>query len=171
MDKEIEFYKKIDSMFEAILSEVSYSIKGSYSLKSDLKTGESGEFFIKNFLQEKGFKFKGKHYGSEYDLLMEFNSCNYTFEIKTDTFEDTGNLAVEFESRGKPSGITITQSDFFVTYFVKLKQIWNIKTEDLRKLISDNKFKEVTGGDKGSNTKLYLIPKKKFETHFKIHKI
>ena len=60
---------------------------------------------------------------------------------------------------------------YFITYFTKLGEIWNIKTEDLKELIKNNKFREVNGGDKGSNTMMYLIKKEKYSQYFKVQKI
>jgi hypothetical protein len=82
---------------------------------------------------------------------------------------DTGNIFIEFESRGKDSGITVTTAEWFVTYFKHFNEIWYIKSNKLRKLISENDFKKHTdSGDLGSNTKGYLIPRYQFKKYFKV---
>ena len=52
------------------------------------------------------------------------NNALVTYEVKTDfkcaPLFDTGNLFIEYECRNKPSGISISQSDWFVTYFIYL---------------------------------------------------
>lgn len=144
--------------------------KGQYNFKKDLITGEEGEEEVRCFLEKNGYKFIGNCKNNKFDLLMEFNRTPVTFEIKTDSFRDTGNIAIEIESRGKLSGISITEADYFVTLFKFNNELWSIKTEDLKKLISENDFylKE-SGGDKGSNTKFYLIKKSKFRKYFQVH--
>lgn len=146
---------------------------GEYNFNKDLVKGEKGEEFIVSFMQNLGFQFIHKRNDNKYDLMMGYNRYSYSYEIKTDIYpRDTGNIAIEFESRGKPSGIAVTEADFFVTYFPHLKEIWNIQTNKLKKLIDENNIKSVDGaGDPGSNTKLYLVKKSKFKNHFKVHKI
>ena len=36
---------------------------------------------------------------------------------------------------------------------------------------NSNNFKEVIGGDKGSNTKMYLINRNKYKNNFKVYKV
>ena len=81
------------------------------------------------------------------------------------------NLVVEFESRGKPSGISVTEADFYVYFMPKLNEVWNIKMDELKKLIKSNNFKKVSGGDEGSETKMYLIKRNLYKKYFKIHNI
>lgn len=146
--------------------------KGQYNFNKDLKTGEEGEEEVRLFLEAQGFKCVGKCNNNKFDLLMEFNRAPYRVEVKTDSYKNTGNMAIEIESRGKPSGLSVTESEFFITLFRSTKELWLIRTTDLKNLISSNNFylKE-NGGDKGSNTKFYLINKNDFKSHFKIFKI
>jgi hypothetical protein len=78
-------------------------------------------------------------------------------EVKADfRSAETGNAAVEFESRGKPSGITVTQADYWVMNFSG--EWYSIRVEKLLELIGQRKFfREVSGGDRGSNTKMFLF--------------
>ena len=96
-------------------------------------------------------------------------------EIKTDVFckphNDTGNIFVEFECRGKESGIMVTEAKWFVTYFKHLNEIWYIKTSELLSLIETSNFRTTQfSGDSGSNTKGYLIPRYAFKEKFIIRK-
>lgn len=165
----------MDTMFAKHLSGTPVDIyqKGQYDFQKDIKTGEQGEEFVKEHLINSGFKFIKNHKGKEYDLLMSFKEKQVKYEIKTDVYpKDTGNIAIEFECRNKPSGINVTESDYFVTYFPMFKEIWNIKTDKLKHLIQENSFRQTeASGDDGSNTKLYLINKKEFAQHFKVHKM
>jgi hypothetical protein len=167
------FTQKINNIFYKYLSEKPEDMTSKMNFREDIKVGESGEEYIKHFLIDKGYKFISENKDYRYDLLMSFNKREITYEIKTDVFvspeKDAGNLVVEFESRGKPSGISVTEAEYYVYYMPKLNEVWNIKMDKLKKLINSNSFKEVVGGDKGSDTKMYLINRNKHKKHFKVH--
>jgi hypothetical protein len=152
-----------------------YKESGSYNFKKDIILGEEGEEFIKEFLIKKGFVFISDNKNNNFDLIMSYKDREFKYEIKTDVLlskeNDTGNLVVEFESRNKPSGISITKADYFVYFIPKLGEIWNIRVDKLKKLINKNNFKKVVGGDVGSNTKMYLIKRENFKNHFIVHNI
>ena len=168
------FTQKINKIFSKHLSEEPGNMVSKMNFEDDLVVGESGEEYIKNFLINKGYSFISDNKDYRYDLLMSFNAINITYEVKTDVFvsskKDTGNLVVEFESRGKPSGISVTEGDYYVYYMPKLNEIWNIKMSELKALIEDNEFRKVSGGDEGSNTKMYLIKRELYKNYFKIYK-
>jgi hypothetical protein len=145
---------------------------GEYNFKKDLEKGVIGEEFISNFLRGLGYKLISTCNNNKFDLLMEYKRAPYTYEIKTDTYPiNTGNIAIEVESRGRPSGLSVTTADYFVTYFPNLGEIWNIKTSELRELIKNNDIFLKTGGDIGSETKFYLVNKSKFKNSFKLYKL
>jgi hypothetical protein len=99
---------------------------------------------------------------NKYDLLMSINGTNYSFEVKEDfTCERTGNVGLEFECRGKPSGIQTSEADFHV-HKIHTKESGIIfvlhRTSRLRELIDKRLyFRIVNGGDKGSNSMNYLF--------------
>lgn len=146
-------------------------ISGNYDFKKDVVIGQDGEQVIKNHLISIGYEFIKFNKTKEYDLLMKYNNKEIKFEIKTDVFpRDTGNIAIEFESRGYPSGIESTESDVFLTYFFHLSEMWIISTTKLKRLLKQKseKFKIVENvGDKDSKTKLYLLNKNVWKKHFK----
>jgi len=170
-----DFHKKIDNLFAMHLSELHHDSIGEYNFKSDLKVGDLGEEFVKNFLINKGFVFLGKNIDNRFDLLMSYESKKIKYEIKTDVLlsknNDTGNLVVEFESKGEPSGISVCEADYYVYYIPKLGELWNIKIEDLKTLIKENNFKVITGGDKGSETKMYLIKRSAYKKYFNFYRL
>jgi len=144
--------------------------------KSDLKLGNDGESILIKYLESKGGKFIDSNNDNKYDIKMIVKGKEKTYEIKTDVkcapLFDTGNIFIEYESRGKASGIAVTQADWFVTYFKYLNEIWFIKSDDLRNLISKNDFPIFKdAGDIGSATHGYLINRKKFKEHFHVCKI
>lgn len=146
------------------------------NFNKDLVLGNQGEIVIKEFLEHKGCIFIQENNDNKYDLKMSKNNVETTYEIKTDVLckpeRDTGNLFIEFNCRNKPSGIEVSQADWFVTYFKFLNEIWFIKTSKLKQLIKDNNFYVIkNGGDIGSNTHGYLIKREKFKEHFHVYKI
>jgi len=167
------FQQKISQKFSKYLSETPCDVKSEKNFKKDINIGEDGEDFIKHFLIDKGYEFISENKDYRYDLLMSYKEREVTYEIKTDVYvspkKDTGNLVVEYESRGKGSGISVTEADYYVYYMPKLNEIWNISMQDLKQLISDNNFKKVVGGDEGSDTKMYLIKRAKYKKYFKVY--
>ena len=146
------------------------------NFNQDLVLGNSGEIVIKEFLETKGCEFINLNDNNQYDLKMKKNNNEITYEIKTDVFVapiyDTGNIFIEYESRGKNSGISVTKADWFVTYFKYLKEIWFIKSETLKTLIQENEFPIFyDAGDVGSATHGYLIKRKDFKEYFHVYKI
>ena len=146
------------------------------NFNQDLILGNSGEIIIREFLETKGCEFINLNNDNKYDLKMIKNNTEITYEIKTDVFVapiyDTGNIFIEYESRGKNSGISVTKADWFVTYFKYLKEIWFIKSETLKTLIQENEFPIFyDAGDVGSATHGYLIKRKDFKEYFNVYKI
>lgn len=161
-----------------------------YNFRTDIKDGERGESIISDFLEGYGYKHLSDNKDYRYDLrMLTDKNVETTFEVKTDVFcypertvikegvekiiprRDTGNMFIEKESRGKLSGISVTQASWFVMYFPYFKEAWFIRVGDLRELIEENDFRVVTGGDPGSNTKGYLINRRNFRQHFKVQTI
>jgi hypothetical protein len=96
-----------------------------------------------------------------YDISTKINGSLITFEVKEDFLcEFTGNVGLEYECRGKPSGINTSQADY---YIYKLHTNHGIefvmfRTGTLKQMIAEHKyFRVVNGGDKGSNSMNYLF--------------
>jgi len=148
----------------------------NYNFRKDLILGNQGEIVIKEFLESMGGTFIEFNNDNKYDLKMIIDEIEATYEIKTDVYctptKDTGNMFIEFFCRDKPSGILTSQAKWFIMYYKYLNEAWFITTDDLKKLVNDNKFKVITnGGDKGSSTNGYLIPREKYKEFFKIYQL
>ena len=80
-----------------------------------------------------------------------------SFEVKRDfKAAKTGNIAVEYECRGKPSGIAVTEAEWWV-YDLGNSYLF-MRTDELKKLAREHYSNRVEGGDPGSGTKMVLIP-------------
>ena len=95
------------------------------------------------------------------DMLQDKKS-----EVKSerDVWQRTGNIAIEYECYGKPSGINATESDFWFHNLCINGDIYAtlvFKTETLRKIVDSLDFvKTVSGGDHNAS-KMYLVNIKK----------
>lgn len=149
---------------------------GKYYFKKDIHLGEEGEKVVIKDLKNLGFKFIRDNKNIDFDLLVEKDGKRHTFEVKTDDLctpkSDTGNMFIEIECRGKPSGIAATKAKKFAYYYKHFGEIWYISIKDLTELIKNNNFKVVkNSGDTGSNTVGILIPRYKFKKHFTVRKV
>ena len=100
-------------------------------------------------------------YGQIFEQKIADIFQNSKIEVKTerDKWNSTGNIVIEFESRGHPSGIAVTQSDFwFHNLALKGELIMTLvfPVAVLKRYIADNKPRIVRGGD-DNTSKLYLI--------------
>lgn len=178
-----EVYEKVDLILQEALTKL--TIKDYYAallntigehndnFKNNfpvaLDKGELGEEIVKQYLESLGYTFVSKNNTIEYDLKFLYKGREITVEVKTDTKhlnekgEDTENLAVEYESRGKASGISVITANFFIMFFPKIHEVWRVRTEVLKRFIEENKHNKdlikdfKSGGDKGSNTHMYLL--------------
>lgn len=161
---------------------------GYYQFNKDISVGEKGESLLVDFLVKNyGAKFICKSTTEEFKFwdvkLKVKDGIELTYEVKTDVYVvkgrelpngyfakgfDTGNIFIEFETRGKDSGINVTKADWWVNIFYYLGEIWFIKVSDLKKLIAQNQFeiKDNDVGDLNSETKGFVIPREKFRKNF-----
>jgi hypothetical protein len=71
-------------------------MKQNYTFEYDLEFGQEGEGIIADMFENK------------------------KIEVKRDNWVGrTGNIAIEYKSRGKPSGIATTQADYWIIMFSK----------------------------------------------------
>lgn len=94
----------------------------------------------------------------EFDISADWQDRKVTFEVKNDLMAaKTGNAAIEYECRGKPSGIAVTKADYLV-YKIKARYYIFRTKEVKQKLFEEAIFsKKVAGGDVGSNTRMFLV--------------
>lgn len=150
---------------------------GKYEFKSDLITGQNGETIVReHILSFKHTKLLQLNHDNKFDFMVQKKGITKTYEVKTEEFckppKDKGNLFIEIECRGKASGISVTQADWYVFYLPYYKQIWYIETEKLRELIETEYFHKVgNSGDVNSNTVGYLLPRESYRGHFKIYEL
>jgi len=108
----------------------------------------------------------------KFDLDLEYGTIreekiaemftNKKIEVKSerDMWQRTGNIAIEYESWNKPSGINATESDYwFHNLCIGENEYCALvfKTDVLRKIVDKlDYFKTVSGGDHRAS-KMYLV--------------
>ena len=102
---------------------------------------------------------KDLSYGKKHEKLVMKSMEN--FELKTDRMaHKTGNVYVEFQSRGKDSGIKVSNAGTWIFKIVSAKDTHlfsiQIPLSRLKKLVSKD-YRVVPGGD-NLTSRGYLVP-------------
>lgn len=100
-------------------------------------------------------------YGQVFERKVADMLQNSKIEVKTerDMWKSTGNIVVEFESRGKPSGIASTEADYWfhnLAVGADILMTLVFPTKTLRNYIVKNNPRMIRGGD-NNTSRLYLI--------------
>lgn len=78
---------------------------------------------------------------AEYDIMMTMNDIDVFFEVKRDRLMDTtGNICIEYESNGKPSGITVSIADYWVYMNDNMTEIYLIDIKYIKRCIAKGMF-------------------------------
>lgn len=138
-----------------------------YNFLDDLKDGHQAEEEVIELLP---YHFPGiegieRSTSKGYDIQASFKGDTLTFEVKYDiAVERTGNIAIEYESRGKQSGIVTSKANYWVYKF--LGRFFIFPTVVLKKKIFEEQAFDyrTVGGDWGSNTRIFLVEAEKFQS-------
>jgi hypothetical protein len=125
----------------------------NYSFRTDLTRANATEKEISKLLSNQ-YGMETLEIGNtfEYDLLVRTNKLrNILLEIKEDfKCGSTGNFLLEFEYKGKPSGISTSKAEFYI-HKLHMKdgiEYWSTSSEKLKWMIEEKLyFKIVEGGD------------------------
>ena len=143
-----------------------------YSFRQDFPIAQATEKMIGALLESK-YVCKVLRYNddNQYDLLVEVKKGYViAIEVKEDSMcQKTGNVGLEFECRGKPSGIAVSKADWYI-YVVHAPdfktKIFLISTNRLKEMIAKRLyFRVVDGGDPGSHSMNYLFKLSTFEDY------
>ena len=102
------------------------------------------------------------NYGEVREQLVADMLQNKKIEVKSerDIWQKTGNIAVEYESYGKASGIKATESDYWFHNLCIGKETYVtlvFRTDVLRRIIDSLDYtKSVNGGDHNAS-RMYLL--------------
>lgn len=93
---------------------------------------------------------------ASHDFTGYYQGQPFTVEVKEDLlFSKTGNVAIEYKSRDKLSGLSTSTATYWC---YKLgENAYLIQTNRLRHWLNQSRFKRVTGGDYDTS-ELILVP-------------
>lgn len=134
-----------------------------------VKIGNIGETRIVemlNFIGYEGVELS-EGYQPDYDIkYIDKDNSISTIEVKT-CMSHYPNIAIEFHSRRKPSGIYSTKADIFAVYRKNSDIIYFGSTRKIIEYIQNNDIEIKYNGRNNTNTKIYIIP----ESQWPFHKI
>ena len=152
--------------------------------EKDLADGQKGEAAVKHFvettLEIPFFKYNDT---KAFDIMFQsVGEEPVFFEVKTDYFEKdwtkggSGNMAIEYKCRGKPSGVRTSLATHFAYYFPNIedKHLWVIPMEDLNSLLKGNRFPAKDAGEVDRRTgkkvsRCYMIPRFEYKEYFDVY--
>ncbi|MEM4260781.1 MAG: hypothetical protein QXG00_06085 [Candidatus Woesearchaeota archaeon] len=93
------------------------------------------------------------------EIITETNSL-LRIEVKQEKKSKyTGNIAIEYESWGKPSGVATTKANLWVHFFLDPHDVWNFVIFDVRKFRTEIEtiadFK--TAGGDNNRSLMYIL--------------
>tara|TARA_Y100000114_G_scaffold29686_1_gene25393 strand:+ start:1468 stop:1899 length:432 start_codon:yes stop_codon:yes gene_type:complete len=105
-------------------------------------------------------------YGKVREQLVADMLQDKKIEVKSerDIWQKTGNIAIEYESYGKPSGINATESDYWFHNLCIGDDVFAtvvFKTKNLKKIINNLDYKRSVAGGDHNASKMYLLNLKK----------
>jgi hypothetical protein len=113
--------------------------------------GDRAEMAIAKWFQGRGWQTYKTIGRVDFDLLLQ---CEV--EVKRDLqAPHTGNVAIETDYRGNPSGIMVSKATWWVIVLDVEAVI--VKRDDLLHVVMSGKFREVAAGD-GQAAKVRLVP-------------
>ena len=97
----------------------------------------------------------------EWDVKLKRGSLEAKYEVKADRLSaKTGNLCIEYECSGLPSGISTTEANYYAYFIIHGSDhdMYLIPVPRIKELIAQGAYKKMNGGD-GYRSRFYLIPK------------
>ena len=101
-------------------------------------------------------------YGQVREQLVADMLQDKKIEVKSerDLWQRTGNIAIEYESYGKPSGIDATESDYWFHNLCVGEDTFCtlvFNTESLKKIINNLDYKRSVSGGDNNASRMYLL--------------
>ena len=144
--------------------------------RKDLAWGERWERVIGLYLFFNGVSEMTYNNDSRYDIKGVYKSNVTKFEIKSDRYKNTGNMALEIYDNGKLSGISVSEADVFIYNYTNISELYVylffIPLVELKKVLKDNesKLNIIKGGD-NKETSIILLPMAEYKEYFKVVKL
>lgn len=145
---------------------------------SDLQDGNLGEKLVSEYLCDKfGWEVIEYNDDKRHDVKLKTGKGIIKIEVKTDRWEKfnrvTNNMVIETFCRGKLSGISITEADYFIYFYPEWEIAYVIRVKKLKEIMNGNPqlFRYQSGvGDDGA-VNAYICNRFAVEKYFKTYKI
>ena len=98
-------------------------------------------------------------YGKVREELVAEMLQDKKIEVKSERnlWQKTGNIAVEYECYGKPSGINATESDYNLCIDDEVFATLVFNTSNLKRIINNLDYKRTVSGGDNNASKMYLL--------------
>lgn len=128
--------------------------------KTDLAFGQVWERKLLEYIEHDSVEYAPPRCKG-WDLELTYQGEKVKFEVKSDRRAYlTGNVAIEITCNNQPSGINVTEANFYAYFIVPPADsptLYVIPTDSLKELVIDKKNRRVRGGD-GWRSEMVLIP-------------
>jgi hypothetical protein len=128
--------------------------------KRDLEFGQTFEKKLVDILPNTGAILTTGCF-KEYDLRLYQDGKEVRYEVKADRRAiNTGNMVIEYEYNGTPSGIATTTADFYAYFVVRpfdLYDLYIIPVQALKTLIEQRQYKRMVRGGDGGMSRMHII--------------
>lgn len=136
--------------------------------KDDLKFGNIYEKKLINLIPNDNYKIMEGNFPF-YDIEIIKDDINTKYEVKADRYTyKTNNIVIEYECRAKPSGINISQSNYYAYYVVNPNNkddLYIIPTNDIKEYIKNRNYKRIISGGDNGVSKMYIFDKNIFSKY------
>lgn len=136
----------------------------------DLKFGEVYQSILLNYIHEdyEEVEFAPQNQAfKDWDVKVSKGNYICRYEVKADRLTNkTGNVCIEYECNGRPSGIATTQADVYAYFVVKNANDFDcylIPVKFIKTLIESGDYRKMVGGDR-YRSKFFLIPLNRFSS-------
>ena len=144
--------------------------------KGDLKWGERWERVIGLYLFFNGVTDIEYNNDNQFDISGFVKNNPVSFEVKSDRYSNTGNMALEIMDDGKPSGVSVSKANVFIYNYTNLSDdyvfLYFIPLDKLKTLLKENEstLRIIKGGD-NKEASIVLLPMAKYKESFKVIKL
>jgi len=132
----------------------------------DLEYGNAAEEFAISLYEYDEVGRAPKCVFKDWDFWLRSGDTKVFYEVKKDKMtKRTGNVAIEFECSGKPSGISTTKADNYL-YFIEGENVYyEIPVDYIKQVIAENKYKRKVRGGDDYRSHCYLFAREVFDDY------
>jgi hypothetical protein len=133
----------------------------TYNFNHDLALSQTSVNKVKDYIKSIGGTDIKENDDSKFDIAFNLSGKTYTVEVKEDyMYHLTGNVAIEYSSREKDSGVSTSKADLWCYVLdrgIGYDGIYFVNLSRLRRQLRKENYPEKQGGDE-LTSKLYLVP-------------